>query len=200
MVLSSFITPLMLRHLTGRTLIVGSSVVAAVLYVAMYLVGFENLVAIIVFIFLNGLTLGIFLVTQTTMIADAVDDAERRTGVRNDGISFATLTFASKIMNAFALLVFGTFVVLAGYEAGVTVTPEMQEHRLRVDHVRARRQLPALGDPVLVLPARSASGTSPTVGSSAGGSGTTMRPPTEFAMSARSSSQARLSWGRRLPW
>ena len=79
MVLSSFLTPLMLRHLAGRTLIVGSSVIAAALYVAMYLVGFANLVAILVFIFLTGLTLGIFLVTQATMIADAVDDAERRT-------------------------------------------------------------------------------------------------------------------------
>ena len=78
MVVSSFATPLLLRRITGRTLIVGSSLVAAVLYVAMYLVGFANLAAIIVFIFLTGLTLGIFLVTQTTMIADSVDDVERR--------------------------------------------------------------------------------------------------------------------------
>jgi len=73
------------------------------------------------------LTLGIFLVTQATMIADSVDDAERRLGVRNDGISFASLTFATKIMNALAVLVFGAFVVMAGYEAGVTVTPAMQD-------------------------------------------------------------------------
>jgi sugar (glycoside-pentoside-hexuronide) transporter len=126
MVLSSFSTPLMLRHVTGRALVVGSSVVAAALYFAMYLVGFENLAAILVFIFLTGLTLGIFLVTQATMIADSVDDAERRLGVRNDGISFAGLTFASKIMNALAVLVFGVFVVMAGYEDGVTVTSQMQ--------------------------------------------------------------------------
>ena len=47
--------------------------------------------------------------------------------MRNDGISFASLTFATKIMNALAVLVFGAFVVMAGYEAGVTVTPEMQD-------------------------------------------------------------------------
>jgi Na+/melibiose symporter-like transporter len=127
MVVSSFATPQLLRRISGRGLIVGSSLVAAVLYVAMYLVGFANLAAILVFIFLTGLTLGIFLVTQATMIADSVDDAERRQGVRNDGISFASLTFATKIMNALAVLVFGAFVVMAGYEAGVTVTPEMQQ-------------------------------------------------------------------------
>jgi Na+/melibiose symporter-like transporter len=126
MVIASFTTPLILRRLSGRTLIIGSSFVGAALYVAMYLVGFENFVAIMVFIFLTGLTLGVFLVVQTTMIADAVDDVEARTGVRNDGISFATLTFVSKIMSALALLVFGIFIVLSGYEAGVVVTPEMQ--------------------------------------------------------------------------
>ena len=128
MVLSSFLTPLLLRHLTGRTLIVGSSRRRRRRCTSrMYLVGFANLGAILVFIFLTGLTLGIFLVTQATMIADSVDDAERRLGVRNDGISFASLTFATKIMNALAVLVFGAFVVMAGYEAGVTVTPEMQD-------------------------------------------------------------------------
>jgi sugar (glycoside-pentoside-hexuronide) transporter len=126
MVIASFTTPLVLRRVSGRALIVGSSIVGAVLYVAMYLVGYENLIATIVFIFLTGLTLGVFLVVQTTMIADAVDDVEQRTGVRNDGISFATLTFVSKIMTALAGLVFGIFIVLAGYQADVAVTPEMQ--------------------------------------------------------------------------
>jgi sugar (glycoside-pentoside-hexuronide) transporter len=126
MVIASFTTPLVLRRVSGRTLIIGSSIVGAALYVAMYLVGFENLIATIVFIFLTGLTLGVFLVVQTTMIADAVDDVEVRTGVRNDGISFATLTFVSKIMTALAGLVFGIFIVLADYQADVEVTPEMQ--------------------------------------------------------------------------
>lgn len=126
MVLASFATPLLLRRISGRALVIGSTLVAVVLYLGMYLVGFANLAAVLVFIFLTGLTLGIFLVTQATMIADSVDDAERRFGVRNDGISFATLTFSSKIMNALAVLVFGVFVVLAGYEDGVHITPEMQ--------------------------------------------------------------------------
>jgi len=126
MVVSSFATPLLLRFIAGRTLIVGSSFAAAALYLGMYFAGFENIAVILVFIFLTGLTLGIFLVVQATMIADSVDDVEKRLGVRNDGISFATLTFVSKIMNALAVLVFGVFIVLTGYESGVTITPEMQ--------------------------------------------------------------------------
>jgi GPH family glycoside/pentoside/hexuronide:cation symporter len=126
MVISSFATPLLLRFVTGRRLIVWSSLIAAALYLGLFFAGFENLIVVLVFIFLTGLTLGIFLVVQATMIADAVDDAERRFGVRNDGISFATLTFVSKIMNAVAVLVFGIFIVIAGYENGVEVTPAMQ--------------------------------------------------------------------------
>lgn len=126
MVISSFTAPLLLRRISGRALIVSTSIAGAVFYVAMYLVGFASIVLIGVFIFLTGLTLGVFLVVQATMIADAVDDAERRTGIRNDGISFATLTFVSKIMSALAVLVFGVFVAASGYQADAAVTPEMQ--------------------------------------------------------------------------
>jgi Na+/melibiose symporter-like transporter len=60
------------------------------------------------------------------MIADAVDDAEHRLGVRNDGISFATLTFVNKLMTAAAILVFGALAVVAGYDSGVQITPDLQ--------------------------------------------------------------------------
>lgn len=127
MVIASFGTPLLLKWMTGRWLAIWSSVVGAALYLAMYATGFDNLVTVVIFIFLTGLTLGVFLVVQATMIADSVDDVEQRTGVRNDGISFATLTFVSKIMTAVAVLVFGVFVVLAGYHDGVHVTPQTQQ-------------------------------------------------------------------------
>ncbi|MFV0318931.1 MAG: MFS transporter [Microbacterium sp.] len=127
MVIASFLTPVLLKGMSARTLVVASSVIGAVLYLAMFFAGFADILVLLAFIFLTGLTLGIFLVVQATMIADAVDDVERRTGLRNDGISFSSLTFVSKIMNALAVLVFGVFIVIAGYDAAATVTPEMQQ-------------------------------------------------------------------------
>jgi sugar (glycoside-pentoside-hexuronide) transporter len=126
MVIASFTTPLLMRRIPGRTLILFTCFAGAAVYVAMFVVGFENLVVLTSFIFLTGLLLGVFLVSQTTMIADAVDRAEENTGVRNDGISFATLTFVTKVMSALSVLLFGIFVVLAGYEEGVVVTADMQ--------------------------------------------------------------------------
>jgi Na+/melibiose symporter-like transporter len=68
----------------------------------------------------------VFLVIQASMIADAVDDVEKRTGVRTDGISFATLTFSSKVMAGLSVIVFGAFVALAHYQTGVKVTHDIQ--------------------------------------------------------------------------
>jgi sugar (glycoside-pentoside-hexuronide) transporter len=127
LVIASFLTPLLLRRTSGRSLAIASSLVASALYVAMFVAGFQSLPVVMVFIFLTGLTLGVFFVVQATMIADAVDDVEQRTGVRNDGISFATLTFVSKLMTALAVLVFGLFIVAAGYHDGVSITAPMQQ-------------------------------------------------------------------------
>jgi sugar (glycoside-pentoside-hexuronide) transporter len=127
MVIASFLTPVIMRRVSGRTLILITCFAGAAVYLAMYVAGFQNLLVVTAFIFLTGLLLGVFLVSQTTMIADAVDRAEEISGVRNDGISFATLTFVTKVMSALSVLVFGIFVVIAGYEEGVAVTREMQD-------------------------------------------------------------------------
>ena len=94
----------------------------------MYLVGFENLVAIIVFIFLTGLTLGVFLVVQTTMIADAVDDveaphrrAQRRHLVRDPDLR------VEDHERARACSCSASSSCSPATRPGSTVTPEMQE-------------------------------------------------------------------------
>lgn len=126
MITASLTTPLLMRRFAGRTLILFTCFAGAAVYVALYFVGFENLLVLTSFIFVTGLLLGVFLVSQTTMIADAVDRAEDLTGIRNDGISFATLTFVTKVMSALSVLLFGIFVVIAGYEGGGIGTPEEQ--------------------------------------------------------------------------
>ena len=126
LVVAAFVTPLVLRRMAARTAAIGSSLIAAVIYVVTYFLGFNSLAEFMVAIFLTGLTLGVFLVIQASMIADAVDDVEKRTGVRNDGISFATLTFSSKVMAGLSVIVFGAFVALAHYQTGVKVTHDVQ--------------------------------------------------------------------------
>lgn len=127
MVVSAFLAPVLLRRVSARAVAVGSALAAAATSTTMWVVGFADVGALVALVGVNGLTLGLFLVVQATMIADAVDAAERRTGVRGDGLAFATLTFASKVMTALSLLVFGLVVAASGYEAGAVVTPAMQQ-------------------------------------------------------------------------
>ena len=126
LVLASFFTPLLLRRWSARTLAIACGIGGAAISVAMYLFGFHNIVSVVIFLALTGAAIGVFNVLQPSMIADSVDAAEVKTGVRNDGISFATLTFTAKVMSAMATAIFGVVIVIAGYQNGVDVTPAMQ--------------------------------------------------------------------------
>ncbi len=126
-IIGSAFTPLLLRRTSSKALSIWSAVLGAVVGVAMFFVGFQSIYVVMAFIFLNGLSLGVAQVVQPTMIADAVDDVEQRTGVRNDGISFSTLTFVSKLMTAIALFVITEIVAFSGYHAHVHVTSGMQQ-------------------------------------------------------------------------
>jgi GPH family glycoside/pentoside/hexuronide:cation symporter len=126
MVVASFFSPMLLKKIPAKRLMIYSTIFASLVYGGMYLVGFQNLYLMMGMIFFTGVTLGVFSVVQTTMIADAVDSVERITGVRNDGLSFSSLTFVSKLMGSLAVLVFGLMLSFTGYQSGVVVTPQMQ--------------------------------------------------------------------------
>jgi GPH family glycoside/pentoside/hexuronide:cation symporter len=126
LIISTLITPWVLKYVSRKTLIIGSSILASVVYVIMYLVGYNNIMVVIVMIFITGLFSGFFMVVQTAMIADSVDYLEYKTGERNEGICFSGLTFVSKLMGALATMAFGVVVTIVGYSKGVTITPSMQ--------------------------------------------------------------------------
>jgi GPH family glycoside/pentoside/hexuronide:cation symporter len=126
MIAASFGAPVLLKRFTGKQVILVSSLMGALFNTLMYLAGFKNLAIMMSLIFGNGLSLGLFTVVQTTLIADAVDSIEKRTGVRNDGVSFSSLTFVSKLMGSLSVLVFGLALSLSGYEEGIAVTSSMQ--------------------------------------------------------------------------
>ncbi len=126
MILATLATPALLRRTTRLRLMIGSTLATAVVYVAMWLVGTDNLMAVTAMVFLSGLLLGVFMVTQTAMIGDAADDGELRTGERDEGACFAALTFVSAVGGALATFAFGTVVAAVGYTKGVAVTSEMK--------------------------------------------------------------------------
>lgn len=127
MILATLGTPVLLRRMSRRTLMIASSLAAVAVYVVMWLIGYQNLSAALAIIFVSGLLLGVFMVTQTAMIGDTADDGEVRTGQRTDGVCFAGLTFVSKLGGALATVAFGLVVAGIGYSKGVQVTPAMRD-------------------------------------------------------------------------
>jgi GPH family glycoside/pentoside/hexuronide:cation symporter len=126
LLLSVIGTQFLLRKFNDRKLMIASSLFGALAYVIMYLLGFQSIYVVCLMIFLTGLSLGSFSILQTTMLFNSVDHIEKCTGVRNDGISCSMLTFVSKLMGTFAMLAFGTGLVISKYESGVVVTEVMQ--------------------------------------------------------------------------
>ncbi|MCX8124210.1 MAG: glycoside-pentoside-hexuronide (GPH):cation symporter [Spirochaetes bacterium] len=125
-IISNIITPYVLQYMSKKTLMIASSIIAAFVYAAMYFVGHNNLWIFVSMLFVSGFFTGFFIVVQTAMIADCVDYYEFKTGQRTEGVSFAGLTFISKLMGALATLAFGLVMVAIGYSSGVTITPEIQ--------------------------------------------------------------------------
>jgi len=126
-IISNLLTPLVLKVMSKKMLMIISSILSALIYTAMYFIGYSNFWLFVCMLFVSGFFTGFFIVIQTAMIADSVDYYEYKTGSRNEGVSFAGLTFISKLMGALATMVFGMVVVAVGYSTGVTITPNIKD-------------------------------------------------------------------------
>ena len=127
MLVSSLVTPLITKKLGNKKVMIGSNLLSAVVFVAMYFIGYNSLIGLMIMVLLNGLLGGVFMVTQTAMIADSVDEIKYRTGQNREGVCFSGLTFSSKIMTAIATGVFSLIIVAVGYESGVEITQHMKD-------------------------------------------------------------------------
>lgn len=124
-IIGSFLVPVMIKKLgKKRTLILGY-VGQAVSLIIIYFLPFDNLPLIILF---NGI-FGFFNIAfpcSLGMIADSVDVTEYETGVRSDGVAYATYGLAQKLGTAIGsscgILVMAAF----GYVANAQQTPEAQ--------------------------------------------------------------------------
>ena len=127
MLAASLLTPLFTKKFGNKKVMIGSNLLSVVVFTAMYFVGYESLIGLMIMVLLGGVLGGVFMVTQTAMIADAVDEIRNRTGQNREGVCFSGLTFSSKIMIAVATGVFSLIIVAVGYESGVTITTKMKD-------------------------------------------------------------------------
>lgn len=116
------LTPDLAERYGKRRVMIGSSLLRALVGIGLYLSGYGNLsLAIMLYATLVGL-MGPAVVLQTAMIADAVDYGDHTTGVRAEGFTFSFQTFLSKANAALGGLAGGVLLSQIGYQAGSTQT------------------------------------------------------------------------------
>jgi len=72
------------------------------------------LVVLFVLFLLKGAAMGLFIVLQTAMIADAVDYEDYANRQRPDGVFFSGLTFMAKIGNGLSTMLYQTMSAIVG--------------------------------------------------------------------------------------
>ena len=122
-IISSFLVPKVMQKLGKRRTLQLAVTCQGIALLAMYFTPFDKLTLIIIE---SGLV-GFFNVSfpcSLSLLGDAIDYNEYNTGVRNDGIAYATYGLAQKLGNAIGssvgILLLGAF----GYVANAQQTPE----------------------------------------------------------------------------
>jgi len=112
------------KKLGKKKLFIYVNLIRVVVSVLFLLVGYENLILVLVFIGLNGFLLGIPTVLLTAMLSDSVVYAQWKLGIRNDGLVFSMRTFMSKISSAIGGGLAAFLLGLYGYVANTEQTQQ----------------------------------------------------------------------------
>lgn len=122
--LGNIITPVIVKHLGkfgNRNALIISMLLKGITFIWMFFVPFENIKLLIVVTCINAVV-GFGFAPKLSMLADAIDYQDEKTGVRTDGIAFAVHGLATKLGSAIGSSL-GIMVITAfGYVAGEAVT------------------------------------------------------------------------------
>lgn len=95
-----------------------SMVAMVVLGFVQYFVGYSNLVVFMILLFFRGIPAGIWTITMYMFTPDCAEYGHYKTGINATGITFATQTFAVKLMSAVSTALGTFFLGLLGYVEG----------------------------------------------------------------------------------
>lgn len=95
-----------------------ATVAMVVLGFVQYFVGYQNLGVFMALLFLRGIPTGIWTITMYMFTPDCAEYGHYKTGINATGITFATQTFAVKLMTAVSTALGTFFLGLFGYIEG----------------------------------------------------------------------------------
>lgn len=125
----NFFTPFLVKHLGkhgNRNVVALSMALKGITFIWIFLIPFENIGMNIVAHAVNALA-GFGFGPTLSMIADAIDYQDVKTGVRPDGIAFAFHGLSTKLGSAVGSSMGIMLMTMFGYVAGQAVTPHAQQ-------------------------------------------------------------------------
>ncbi len=109
-----------------------SCLFGALVYLVCLLLRPENAYVYVAFYTLAFVGLGFFNTVIWAMITDVIDDAEVRSGVREDGAIYSVYSFARKLGQGFSSGMVGGLLTLIGYTEATQFDPDVTEGIFRI--------------------------------------------------------------------
>ena len=110
-----------------KELSVVSCVAAAIVYLVCLIVHPSNAFVYVGFFTVAYIGLGFFNTVIWAMITDVIDDAEVKSGVREDGTIYSVYSFARKLGQALSAGLTGSLLTMIGYSNATAFDPEVTE-------------------------------------------------------------------------
>jgi sugar (glycoside-pentoside-hexuronide) transporter len=117
-IVTSILAPILMKKFSARTLAAIAFGVQVIAGVVIYIVGKGNLALLFVCFGAVGLTVGMLMVTITTMLTQTAGYVAQRQGYRADGTCFSMNSFSIKVGQAIASAVVSFLLAATGYVAG----------------------------------------------------------------------------------
>lgn len=147
-IIAIVLTPLLLKYFSKRNLYILTSLFGALMYFVMFFVGYNNLILILIFLFLSSLSMGFFNVLFTAFIADSVDYLEWKTGKRAEGLCYAMQTFFFKLSAALTGFTMSLVLTYTGF-----VENDMNQAQIVYDGIYSLVSLiPGIGCLLSIIP------------------------------------------------
>lgn len=114
-------TPKLIEKFEKKHILFAACILGAVFSLIPYF-DIDNVLLGLISLGLSFTTIGVMLITSTSMLIDAVDYSEWKLGFRGEGIIFSLNTFVTKLGGAFARLVLGFGLMAINYTENQPVT------------------------------------------------------------------------------
>ena len=121
-IIGTILAPYLMKTISAKKLTAIGFAIELVLSIIVFLLGHGNIVILLCIFTIIGATIGLRMVTITSMLVETIQFIEIKKGIRADGVCFSMNSFATKVGQAIAGFSVSTILAISGYVANNTQT------------------------------------------------------------------------------